>query len=574
MRTFAELLTQYTARTGITDAELARAVGVQRQTIFRWKEGLVARPRSAEDVLHCASKLRLTPQERDDLLIAAGFPPVGHNQQDELSRAEPAQFTNATAAPPQSAPLEASVAVPVTAVQRNRRNRLPRYLALMGGGVLLAILLVLALVWFGRPQYPQARPGETLIAIGQFANYTGGAQGYNVAGRVREALEREMTADRLSAVRVASWPEVIQDATAAQDAARRSGAALIIWGEYDSGRVVARLTTSKSNVEPDKLRVEKLAASPVDLPAIINSDLPEEIRYVALLTLGQLYVDQGDLTRGRAILEQAADRPPADTTALAGLFFLLGYANQQSEPADLDAAIDYYGRVLALRPDNVAAHNNRSLAYLRRNGPGDLTGAVADLTEVATAQPEDVASFINRAAAYLRLGGAENLARAIADCDRAIVLAPDWPEAIFNCGVAHVRQANRPAWQADFARLLTLAPNHPGLQEALCWPYTLDEDPLTALPYCDKAIAFTPDGPAHDSRGIVYAQLGRLTEATADRARRGAGGGAERPAGVPGQARPTRAGIGGDCACDRAGRSAGRYRGVGRRTGRRRRRSA
>ena len=516
MRTFAELLTHYTARTGVTDAELARAVGVQRQTIFRWKEGLVARPRSAEDVLHCASKLRLTPQERDELLVAAGFPPVGHDQKDELSRAEPAEPTDVTAAPPRSAPLEASVAVPVTAAQRHRRRKLPRYLVLLGGGALLAIVLVLAFMWFRRPHYPQAHPGETLVAIGQFANYAGGAQGYNVAGRVREALERELTADRLSAVRVASWPEVIQDATAAQAAARRSGAELIIWGEYDSGRVVARLTTTKSEADLDELRIEKLIASPGDLPAVINGDLPEEIRYLALLTLGQLYIDQGDLTQSRAILEQAADRPPADTTALAGLYFLLGYVSQQSEPADIDATIDYYSRVLALRPDNVAAHNNRSLAYLRRGGPGDLTGAVADLTEVTRALPEDATPFINRAAAYLQLGGADYLARAVADCDRAIALAPDWPEAIFNCGVAHIRQANRPAWQADFARLQTLAPNHPGLQEALCWAYTLDEEPETALPYCDRAIALAPDGPGRDSRGIVYAQLGRLTEAIAD----------------------------------------------------------
>ncbi|MCU0510796.1 MAG: helix-turn-helix transcriptional regulator, partial [Anaerolineae bacterium] len=61
MRTFSELLREYIARTGVSDAELARAVGVQRQTIFRWKEGTVTRPRSAEEVLRLAAKLRLTP---------------------------------------------------------------------------------------------------------------------------------------------------------------------------------------------------------------------------------------------------------------------------------------------------------------------------------------------------------------------------------------------------------------------------------------------------------------------------------------------------------------------------------
>ena len=75
MLTFGELLIKYTERAGISDAELARTTGVQRQTIFRWKEGLVARPRYREDVLRIAARLRLTPEERDELLLAAGFPP-------------------------------------------------------------------------------------------------------------------------------------------------------------------------------------------------------------------------------------------------------------------------------------------------------------------------------------------------------------------------------------------------------------------------------------------------------------------------------------------------------------------
>jgi transcriptional regulator with XRE-family HTH domain len=73
--TFSQLLTQHMQRAGISDSELARAIGVQRQTIFRWKEGLVSRPRVREDILNIAQKLRLRADERDQLLLAAGFPP-------------------------------------------------------------------------------------------------------------------------------------------------------------------------------------------------------------------------------------------------------------------------------------------------------------------------------------------------------------------------------------------------------------------------------------------------------------------------------------------------------------------
>ena len=75
MRSFGELLVIFTDRAGISDSELARTIGVQRQTIFRWKEGQTSRPRYREDVLRMADKLRLTPGERDELLLAAGFPP-------------------------------------------------------------------------------------------------------------------------------------------------------------------------------------------------------------------------------------------------------------------------------------------------------------------------------------------------------------------------------------------------------------------------------------------------------------------------------------------------------------------
>ena len=75
MRTFAELLTEYIERAGISDSELARSIGVRRQTLFRWKDGQIQRPRYRDDVLRCARRLRLTPEERDLLLTAAGFSP-------------------------------------------------------------------------------------------------------------------------------------------------------------------------------------------------------------------------------------------------------------------------------------------------------------------------------------------------------------------------------------------------------------------------------------------------------------------------------------------------------------------
>ena len=70
MSTFAELLTEYMARIGIGDAEMARRIGVSRLTLTRWKEGVTGRPRYRDDVARCADLLRLTPAERDGLLLS------------------------------------------------------------------------------------------------------------------------------------------------------------------------------------------------------------------------------------------------------------------------------------------------------------------------------------------------------------------------------------------------------------------------------------------------------------------------------------------------------------------------
>ncbi|MCX6028692.1 MAG: tetratricopeptide repeat protein [Chloroflexi bacterium] len=496
MRTFAELLKEYTTRTGISDAELARTLGVRRQTVFRWKEGLVARPRDVEDVLRCAARLRLTPQERDELLIAAGFPP------EET--------------PPPTPPLRGVGSLPPPSPPGKGVGGIGSIIWLAVAVLLIALAAILYLAFFrGRnDRYPSAAQGETLIVVGQFVNYAGGQQSYNVAGRVVEALKREVDAARLAETRVAAWPDPVGDEAAARAVAGRSRAGLVIWGEYDSGRALAHFTAAGAGL--DERRVEVLTASPAELSATINSALPEEVRYLALLTVGQLYIERGDASRARATLTQALARPPADPAAQATLYATLGYVYHVGAPADLDRAIDLYSQGVALAPQTVSLLNNRGLAYLRRGQPGDAERAIADLTAYLTALPDTAVAYVNRGAAYFQIGGAENLARAVDDFSQALALKPDAPEAYFNRGLAYTRLNEPEKWQADFERVLALQPDHSGAYNALCWAYALDRRPETALPYCERAVALDPTGPGRDSRGIVYAELGRYSDAIAD----------------------------------------------------------
>ncbi len=50
----------------------------------------------------------------------------------------------------------------------------------------------------------------------------------------------------------------------------------------------------------------------------------------------------------------------------------------------------------------------------------------------------------------------------------------------------------------------------------LCWQLGIQQLPESALPYCNLAVDADPDGQARDSRGFVYAVMGRNAEAIAD----------------------------------------------------------
>ena len=185
MPTFAELLAAHIARTGISDADLARRIGISRLTLIRWKDGVTSRPRYREDVLRCAELLRLTPAERDALLAAADFPPESDPGAAPAAMAEPSADTaTETPAIADAAPEADSISIPIEPAPtipadgatasapgkpRRRRNALIAAAAAAAVVATLAVILT-ALLWPGGPDFPTAAAGESLIVIAPFAS--------------------------------------------------------------------------------------------------------------------------------------------------------------------------------------------------------------------------------------------------------------------------------------------------------------------------------------------------------------------------------------------------------------------
>ena len=262
------------------------------------------------------------------------------------------------------------------------------------------------------------------------------------------------------------------------------GATMLLWGEYDSGRVIVR--TSAAGLDPSARRLERrwLVASPEELSATINFSLSEEVRWMALYVLGRVYVQRGQWDAARQAFTRAHLLGVTDDNAQASLSFYLGLAESQRAQPDWDQVIAYYTAALLDQPGHLSARQNRGLAYLRRGAQGDLARAEADLRAVLELDPTHTPAALNL----------------------AVVLAHDSPPRLEEALQLLAEAAETASDRAE-------------LENALCWYGSLAGDPAGALPHCDAAVELDASGYSNDSRGLALALLGRYDEAAQEFAR-------------------------------------------------------
>ena len=546
MATFPELLNGYMARTGIGDTELSRRIGVSRLTLVRWKEGVTSRPRHRDDVLRCAEELRLTPEERNEFLASAGFapeeasptPPSSPSYEPEPPSAESFERsiepTTESIIEPDIEPANPAVEpTEATPKSGSRVRTLPIAVATV---VVVALLLgagVVAAQLMGSPD-PTAEPTagagadwESIILLAPFANYTAGQQGYNIRGRIKEEIDREITTAGLTGVRTVEWPNEIEGEPAAIAAGRMANATIVIWGEYDSGRVIAALTIPQDYSEdPGYQRdqqVVSLESSPAELSITINVALAQEIRYMVLLTLGQLYLEREAFDDAKSVLIQAMAQAPPDPDALAGLRFRLGRAYQDGKLVDHDEAIWLFTQVLTTRPRSVETYNSRALAYLDRDRPGDLDLAIADLTRAIGIRPDDPAIYLNRGTALARRGMNDDLNRALADLNRSVGLDSEYAPAFANRAGIYLELARPQDLELAFNDLeeaLAIQPDlpiiHLTLGDALVKRGN-DGDLPRAVEAYTHAVELDSNSPvAYFNRGLAYSALEAWEDSIAD----------------------------------------------------------
>ncbi len=531
MDNFNQLLNQHIQRAGISDAELARAIGVSRQTIFRWREGSTARPRQRDDVLAIARKLRLSPEEQDHLLLAAGFRP------NRVEYVDSAETTEPEATPPKDdEPVEIPLPLADAQLETPAVHQPQRKSTLKWWGLTIAGLLLLGIIGiWGLNNQPlpdnlptsqtpiaPAKTDETLVVVTHFANYASSQVGYNVAGRLADTLEQEIEDTELQNIRIAIWPEEVADRQVALQTGQQTKATLVVYGEYDVGRVVVNMAYPNDQTIFTDPALQRYVVDLQDLSTTINSDLPQQVRSLALVALGQIYLGEKDFNLARLLLLQAknhlANDPAVEEKTWGLVNFYLGIAHHKNNPPHLDEAITAYTEAIEAWPGMISSLLNRGAAYEVRNKLGDLEKALKDAEAVVDIAPEWASGYNNRASIRLNLGGPENLALAMADVEKTLTLNPDLPEAYINQAYINLQQTLPMTEVAPvLEKALALRPNYGTAFNVLCWGYALEEQSETALPYCQQAIeADATKATYKDSRGIVYAQLGDYQAAITD----------------------------------------------------------
>jgi tetratricopeptide (TPR) repeat protein len=149
-------------------------------------------------------------------------------------------------------------------------------------------------------------------------------------------------------------PLAVASRSTAEELLRTTKAAILIWGEYDAGRVKVNLEVADAQAVDGASLVdrawERSVSSPAELTPVINTAVPREVQSLALLALGWLARRAGDAALATTLFEEGLALQPETTDTAAALHFYLG-ALLGTPQGDLAKAIDHYAAALALKPN-------------------------------------------------------------------------------------------------------------------------------------------------------------------------------------------------------------------------------
>lgn len=272
-------------------------------------------------------------------------------------------------------------------------------------------------------EFPAAEAPATQAALHDLSAYTVVLQASGlgapaaVVGKDVEALEQAAEAD----IKARDYAGAVDALTKA--IAKGSPTAKL----YDQ-RATARI----------ELKEDELARADLEAAVKLN---PRDV--VALLALGRLALDKGDLPTAQVRYEaalQAAPAPLATASAIANLFEI---KDRHAE------ALPFYDRALMIDASGTErAELLNGRCWSRAELGRELQAALDDCNESLALRPDADETLDSRGLVELRLGAYD---KAIADYTAALKLNAKLPTSLFGRGVAELRAGRKTAGAADIA---------------------------------------------------------------------------------------------------------------------------
>src|ERR1700722_15608803 len=179
--------------------------------------------------------------------------------------------------------------------------------------------------------------------------------------------------------------------------------------------------------------------------------------------------------------------------------------------AEVDEQLRFYTEAIRLKPDYVAAYNNRGNS---RSHKGDVEGALQDFEEAIRLWPDLAGAYVNRGSVRGDKGDVEG---ALQDFGEAIRLQPNFALAYNNRGAVRYNVGDVGGALEDYSRAIQLRPEFAIAYSNRGEGRLFEGDAETAIQDCNEDIRLRPDlAEAYYNRGNALRAKGDIEGAQQD----------------------------------------------------------
>ncbi len=373
---------------------------------------------------------------------------------------------------------------------------------------------------FSPAPFPLAIDEETLIVIATFHETAANQTEPHI--KIKRAIEKVAEEVGLDTLRVEIEPsELTADQRVEAEAlGNQYNASMVIWGEDTGVEVLVNFFNLKEpNFRAADIEISETERTQIATPepygVFITQDLPAQLTFLSLFSIGQSYYSQEKYLDAIRIIDRAVisleENEESPLEGIADAYFLLGWLHQRPAISNLEQAIENYTTAIAFDPNRAVAYNNRGVAYSYMD---DLLKAFEDYTKAVELDPIMTVAYNNRGVAYSHLG---DPVRAIEDYIRAIDLTPNYSLAYNNLGFAYRINGEYEQAIESYAKVIELEPNNALAYYNRGTVYHVEGYHDWALEDFNKAIELDPDNNSvYISRGFVYNYNEEYDQAIAD----------------------------------------------------------